>query len=119
LDELWWGLFKSSYRLLTGSELTGAEYKYNVDIWRANWPVVRRIADEILGWERLRVVESVPAVEVVREAMDLIDRSPVAPRDAFHLALTLRHQIPALVTADRDFERIDLPRGSELTIVRI
>ncbi len=118
-DELWWALFKSSYRLLTGFELTGAEYKHNLDIWRANWPIVRRIADEILGWRRLIVLETGPAVEIVRHAMDLIDRSPLAPRDAFHLALTLRHQIPTFITADSDFDRIDLPRGSELTIVRI
>lgn len=118
-DELWWALFKSSYHLLTGLELTGAEYKHNVDIWRANWPIVRRIADEILGWERLIVLESGPAAGIVRSAMDLMDRSPLAPRDAFHLALTLLHHIPALVTADSDFDRIDLPRGRELTIVRI
>ena len=117
-DELWWGLFKSSYRLLTGLELTGGEYKHNVEIWRANWPIVRRITDEILGWGRLNVLETAPAVEIVRQAMDLVDRNPLAPRDAFHLAIVLHHRIPGLVTADRDFDRVDLPGGTRLTIIR-
>lgn len=49
-DELWWALFKMSYRLLTGRELTGREYKHNIEIWKANWPMVRRITDESLPW---------------------------------------------------------------------
>lgn len=56
--------------------------------------------------------------ELIRDAVALIDANPLAPRDAFHLAITLRHRIPAFVTADSDFDRLQLPAGRNLTIVR-
>lgn len=117
-DELWWGLFKVSYRQLTGRKLTGGEYKAHVDIWRDNWPAVRRITTEILDAPRLKVLEGAPTTELIRDASALIDANSLAPRDAFHLAITLRHRIPAFVTADSDFDRLQLPAGGNLTIVR-
>lgn len=118
VDELWWGRFKLSYRLLTGKELTGHKYKHNIEVWQWNWPSVRRFTDEILGWERLNILESASSVELVLSARDLIDANPLAPRDAFHLAVVLRHGIPAFVTADPDFDAVRLPEGRSLTIVK-
>lgn len=118
-DELWWGLFRLSYRQLTGFALTGQEYKHNVDIWQTNWPTIRRITDEMLAWERLNVLESASPADLVRDARDLIETNPLAPRDAFHLAVVLRHGIPAFVTSDTDFDRVQqLPDGRHLTIVK-
>lgn len=117
-DELWWGLFKHSYRLLTGLTFTDQEYKHNVEIWRANWPTLRRITDEILGWGGLNVLESAGPANLVRDAAGLIDANPLGPRDAFHLAVALRHDIPSVVTADRDFDAVRLPEGRNLTIVK-
>jgi hypothetical protein len=57
-DELWWAQFRASYRLLTGHELTGREYKHHVAVWRDNWPVMRRITTELLAWERLKFVDA-------------------------------------------------------------
>lgn len=118
-DELWWGLFKWSYRMLTGHELTGSEYKNNVEVWRRDWPIVQRISNEMLAWKRLRILESHPAVAVVRLAMELVTRNPLAPRDAFHLALALHYNIPGFVTGDSDFDRLRLPIQSRLTIIKI
>lgn len=117
-DELWWGLFKLSYRLLTGRELTAQEYQHHAEIWKTNWPVIRRISDEILGWGRVNVLESAGPVGLVRDAAALIDANPLAPRDAFHLAITLQHGIPSVVTADRAFDNVQLPEGRNLTIVK-
>ena len=116
-DELWWGLFKLSYRLLTGQELTGQEYKHNVEVWQWNWPRLRRITDEILEWGGINVLES-SSVELVRDASGLIDANPLAPRDAFHLTFVMRYGIPALVTADSDFDAVQLPEERHLTIVK-
>jgi predicted nucleic acid-binding protein len=46
-----------------------------------------------------------------------MDANPLAPRDAFHLAVVLQHEIPSLVTADRDFRDLRLPEDRGLTIV--
>jgi len=118
-DELWWGLFRLSYRLLTGRPLTGDEYKANIELWKANWLTVRRITAEVLALPGLNVLESASSAALVRDAMALIDANPLAPRDAFHLAITLRHQVPAFVTADSDFDHLRLPGGQDLTIVRL
>ena len=117
-DELWWGLFRVSHRLLTGRELTGREYKDDPEIWRWAWPRVREITEEILNWPRLRILESASSRELVRGARDLMNVNPLAPRDAFHLAAVLSHGIPALVTADSDFDSVQLPGGQQLTIVK-
>ena len=120
VDELWWALFKLSYRLLTGQELTSQEYKHHVEIWRNNWPTVRRITDEILAWKGLTILDSTSATDLVREAAALIDMNPLGPRDAFHLALVLRHSIPGIVTADRDFDHVQqIPAGKHVTIVKL
>lgn len=117
-DELWWGLFKLSYRLLTGQALIAQDYKHHVSIWRTNWPTVRRITDEILNWQRLTILESTPPQGVVNDAKHLIDANPLAPRDAFHLATLMRHGIPALVTADSDFDAVRLPDSRSLTVIK-
>lgn len=117
-DELWWGLFKQSYRSLMSLELTAQEYKQNSEIWEWNWPTIRRITDEILDWRGLNILESASSAELVHSARDLIDANPLAPRDAFHLAVVLRHGIPAFVTADSDFDAVRLPEGRSLTIVK-
>lgn len=116
-DELWWGLFKLSYRSLTGQELTGREYKHNLEVWQHNWPTVRRITDEILDWGGINVLDS-SSMDLVRNASGLIDINPLAPRDAFHLAFVMRYDIPALVTADRGFDAVQLPEGRNLIIVK-
>lgn len=116
-DELWWGLFKLSYRLLTGQELTGREYKHNLEVWQKNWPTLRRITDEILEWGGINVLES-SSMDLVRAAGGLMDANALAPRDAFHLAFVIRYDIPALVTADRDSDAVRLPGGRNLTIVK-
>lgn len=118
-DELWWADFKRSYRLLTGNEMTAREYKANIEISKWNWPTIRRMTEEMLAWDGLNVVDVAPALEVTRDAMALIDRNPLAPRDAFHLALVLRHRIPGLVTSDSDFDRVELPDGTNLTIIKV
>ena len=57
-------------------------------------------------------------MDLVRAAGGLMDANALAPRDAFHLAFVMRYDIPALVTADRDFDAVQLPGGRNLTIVK-
>lgn len=116
-DELWWQYFKKSYNLATGKDLTPQEFKKDSTIWRTNWPRIRQITDEIRRWAR---VNELPyPVSLVGQAAVLIDTNPLAPRDAFHLALALHHAIPAFITADSDFDTVQLPQGANLSIIKI
>lgn len=117
-DELWWIYFRQSYKLATGRELTPQEYKRDPTIWQHSWPRIRRITDEILEWGGMNTLEAASPLDLVNEAAALMDLNPLAPRDAFHLAITLRHAIPSFVTADSDFDDIQLPTGRHLTVVK-
>lgn len=117
-DELWWSLFGASYRFATGRALTGQDYKRNATIWRDSWPRIRQITDEILRWDRLHILGVASSKDLVAEAATLMDTNPLSPRDAFHLAVVLHHEIPSFVTADMDFDNVQLPAGKALTIVR-
>jgi predicted nucleic acid-binding protein len=72
-----------------------------------------------MTWGGLNVLDATPAEAIIRDAADLIDTNPLAPRDAFHLAVLLRHRVPALVTADSDFDAVQLPQGRDLTVVKL
>jgi predicted nucleic acid-binding protein len=117
-DEMWWQLFRASFRLAWNRELTGNDYKRDTSIWRDNWPRIRQITNEILEWQGIRTLASTSSVDLVKDAAALLDENALSPRDAFHLALVLRHSIASLVTADPDFDRVTLPRGKSLTIIR-
>lgn len=119
IDELWWALFRVSYRQTWGRQLTAEEYKKDAEIWRDHWPAVRRISEQILTWERLVVLDHAVASEVVRLATELVNVNHLGPRDAFHLAIALNNAIPAFVTADSDFNRVELPPDLNLVLVKI
>ncbi len=43
-DEMWWQLFRASFRLAWNRELTGNDYKRDTSIWRDNWTRIRQIS---------------------------------------------------------------------------
>lgn len=115
-DELWWFYFRESYRLATGRTLTAKDYKLDPTIWQGSWPRIKQITGEIRAWGRFN---EVPApTKIVVEAAALMDMNPLAPRDAFHLAIALHHSIPSLVTGDSDFDNVQVPPGKSITIVK-
>lgn len=118
IDELWWGLFRTAYRLTRNRELTSREYKGDRSIWRDNWPRIRTITTEILEWDRIRMLHSASTIDLVNEATGLMTMNSLGPRDAFHLATTLHHGLPSFVTGDGDFDDVRLPDGRHLTIVK-
>src|SRR6266571_8392630 len=119
IDELWWALFRVSYRQTWGRELTADEYKKDAEIWRDHWPAIRRISGEILSWERVVVLEHAVAADIVRLATELISLNHLGPRDAFHLSVALNNAVPAFVTGDSDFDGVELPPDLNLILVRI
>jgi len=119
IDELWWALFRVFYRQRWGRNFEGDEYKRDPGIWRDHWPAVHRISDEILTWDRLTVLDEAPGATIATFAVNLIDKNPLGPRDAFHLAIALHHGIPAFVIADSDFDAVQLPPGRKLAVIRI
>ena len=117
-DELWWALLRTSYRIATGRTLTASIYKRDPEIWRQSWPRIRQITAEIIAWPRLHILDLRSGPTIVENAASLIDMSPLAPRDAFHLAIALSHDILSLVTADPDYDLVALPRDARLTVIR-
>ena len=78
----------------------------------------RSITEDLLDWPRLRVLDSPASGTLLNDVMALLDANPLAPRDAFHLALALHHDIESFVTADPDFDDLVLPAGRSVTVVR-
>jgi len=117
-DELWWTLFRQSYRLETGEELTARTFRENRSVWQHSWPRIRSISEELLQWGRLSILE-VSSTVLVRETIRIIDTNPLAPRDAFHLAIAVTNHVPGFVTADRDYEEVILPDADDLVVVRV
>jgi len=117
-DELWWALFRVSFRMLQGEELTSLDYKRNQSIWRDNWPRIRQITEELLDWPRLRLLDSPTSETLLNDVTSLLNVNPLTPRDAFHLALALHHDIDSFVTADTDFDDLVLPAGRSVTVVK-
>ncbi|MBI2206784.1 MAG: type II toxin-antitoxin system VapC family toxin [Candidatus Rokubacteria bacterium] len=118
IDEFWWGLLRASHRALSGRELTAQEYKRDKSIWRETWPRIDEITTELLRWARVRLVTAASASDLTAEARTLMRTNPLAPRDAFHLAMALQNNLRAFVTADADFEGLELPAGREIAIIK-
>lgn len=119
IDELWWALFRVSYRQAWGADLKADAYKRDPGIWRDHWSAVRRVSDEILAWDRLIVLDEAPSVPIAMVAADVMDRNHLSPRDAFHLAIVLHDEVPAFVTADSDFDGLELPPGRIMALIGI
>jgi len=116
-DELWWTYLRMSFRLATGTDLTPAVYKATPGIVQAHWPAVRAVMIAIRAWNGFN---ELPApVGIVAQAEALMETNTLLPRDAFHLALVLHHGIESFVTADGDFDKLQLPAGTNLTLVKI
>ena len=116
-DELWWAYLKKSFQLMTGTELTPARYKAQPGIVQTHWPAVQAVMGVIRGWGGLNELPTPVGMVALAEA--LMQTNSLLPRDAFHLALALHHGIESLVTADSDFDNVQIPVGTALTLVKI
>jgi len=114
-DELWCLYLKKLHERATGVDLTANVYKRDPRIWQSYWPQIDQLTNTIRGWQGIVELPSPP--DLVQRAQALISLNPLAPRDAFHLALTLHHAIQCFVTADSDFDNIQLPAGSPNLVV--
>jgi predicted nucleic acid-binding protein len=117
-DELWWAFFKKSYELKTRQPWNPRIYKDDLSIWQKAWPDIKRISDELLASERFKILTPAVNQDLVVEATELMTLNHLAPRDAFHLAITLHHDIQSFITCDRDFDVLRVPTGKDLTVIK-
>jgi predicted nucleic acid-binding protein len=108
IDEAWWRLLIRFY-----------ERDHGLRTWRSDLlrrdPTIpqtyqielRKFTSDLLSFRRLRVIDQTRSKALVNRALDNIRDHPLAPRDAFHLALARAISVPHIVTNDVQFQKVD------------
>jgi predicted nucleic acid-binding protein len=116
IDEAWWRLLIRFY-----------ERDHGLNTWRSDLlrrdptipqtyqPELRKFTSDLLSFRRLRVIDQTRSKALVYQALDNIRDHSLAPRDAFHLALTRAIGVPNIVTNDVQFQKIDADWLSVIT----
>lgn len=119
IDEICWTLLRVYYkRDNRGQSLDAQTFKHNHSIIQKYHPDMSSEINKILQFQRLTMASGlVDSKEIIREAMNLMLSEWLLPRDAFHLAFIIKLNIEGFITADSDFDNLNLPRNN-LTIYK-
>ena len=115
IDEVWYALLMGWHRARTGQNLN---FKRNPAIIQIYKYLIERATDKFLNLPNIQIVSS-PAnkKQFIQNVREYLFSENLAPRDGFHLALTIENNISGFVTSDSDFDLLSLPNHN-LTVYK-
>ena len=109
-DELWWVTLRIYYKHHTGNKLNQRILKNNPQIIGRYGDLVRRTMDKLLRIPNFRLISYNPNnIKFIQRVYNLFVSKQLAPRDSFHLGLTINSDIRGFATGDSDFDNLNLP----------
>lgn len=118
IDELWWTKLNILYENSTGRKLTPRDLKNNPSIISRYASQVRSTTQNFLTIPNVQMVScNSNDIGFINDTLDIFTTEQLAPRDSFHLRLTMACSIQGFATGDRDFDNLNLP-GYDLTVYK-
>jgi len=119
LDEVWWGLLSEWYRADTGDRITRWIIKANPSLLSNYSRDFVQVTSSILRWKNLVLLpdDKIDPENTTQLALEYLAQHRIPPRDVFHLALVRLSGARGFITADDDFDHLQIP-GVNLTIYK-
>jgi len=118
IDEIWWSTLRILYRNFTGTDLNHYYLKRHPAIIGRYSPLIKKTTTKVLRLPNVQMVGYDPNnVGFINNTLDIFTSEQLAPRDSFHLGLTMACNIQGFATGDGDFDNLTLP-GYDLTVYK-
>ena len=110
IDELWWALIRGWHKMLTGVKLNQQMVKNDPTLLPRYSDLIQRNTNKTLNIPNLTVLpQRQSPTAIVNQAKNIYVSEGMMPRDCFHLAYVVTHRIEGIITADSDFDGLNLP----------
>ncbi len=109
VDEVWWAFIRGWYRKTTGNNLHSHMVKDDPSILARFYVLIERNTRKIFNIPRLMMVPQEIPGDITNMALNIFRTENLMPRDCFHLAYAITHEMQGFITSDQDFDNLLLP----------